>query len=128
MAHDRLWNLTGFCGVHLLSVGEVFLVRLTATIVMWEHLTHLPKHLQGVGTGTVGAADGTDVERGDLASEGTVRVARGEIDDDTILQVRTLVGIKRVGITKRTGVVLEDNDVLIFHKFIPPKIVTYISI
>ena len=121
---DGFGDFTGQGVIHQLAVLEILLVGLTPIIVVGEHLGRLPEQLQIVGAGAIGAGHRTHIEGGNLAGEVFVGVAGGQIDDDPLLQVGALVGVKGVGVTQRTRMMFEDDNVLILRE-VPPYLNEY---
>ena len=90
--------------------------------------THLPEDLEAVGRCTVGACNGAYEEGRHLTRKATVGISGGEVDDDSLGEVGTLGGVKRISESERTGVVLHDYYVLVFHNGSPVFCFSYTKI
>jgi hypothetical protein len=120
MTEDRFGNLTGQGTIHHLTVTKVLLVRLTTVIVVGKHLGGLPEQFQVVRPSTIRTGHRTYIKRGNLTGEISVGVTGGEVNDDPVFQIRTLVGVERIGELDSPGMPFQDYYILIFHTFIPP--------
>ena len=119
VSHDRFGNLTLFLTIHIVTVLKVSGTGLTVIIVVREHLTNLPEDLEAIGGCSIGTGNGPYKEGGHLTREVAIRVARGQIDYDPVSEIGTLGGIKRVGEINGTGVVLDDDYILVFQNKSP---------
>jgi hypothetical protein len=108
-------DLTGQGVVHFLTILKVLFVRLATVIVVRKYLGRLPEQFQVVSPSTIRTGYRTYIKWGNLTRKVSVGVAGGKIDNDPILQIGTLVGIKGIGILQRTGMMFEDHDISVFH-------------
>jgi hypothetical protein len=116
VAHDGLGYLARLGGIHLIPIIEVGSIGLSGGIVMRKYLTHLPEYLKAICRCSIGTGNRANVERTDLLRKAEVGIARGQIDYDSVSEIGALVGIKRIRESDGAGVVLDNNNILIFHK------------
>jgi hypothetical protein len=119
VSHERFGNLTLFLAVHIITVLKVCGAGLTVIVVVWEHLANLPEDFEAIGGCSIGTGNRTYEKWGYLTREIAIGVTGGQINYNSISEIRTLGGVKRVGESNGTGVVLDDYYILVFHNNSP---------